>query len=114
VEEDFTNALSRFHQKYITSLKSELQSGKRAKLAHVTSKDKRVIQSEPSLRANTANVNRIANSLMEKLGQCNGMFAKLLEMTNKHVEKYTGVFPEYHKFKPREKGNKLSNRLCKT
>ena len=29
---------------------------------------------------------------MEKLGQCNEMFAKLQEMTNKHVEKYTGIF----------------------
>lgn len=114
MEEDFTNALSSFHQKQITSLKCELQRGKRAKLAHVTGKDKRVVQSESSLRAETTNANRMANSLIEKLGQCNGMFAKLLEMTNKHVEKYPGLFPEYHNLKQWEKGNKISNRLHKT
>ena len=43
---------------------------------------------------------------MEKLGQCNEMFAKLQEMTNKHIEKYTGLFPEYRNLTPREKGNK--------
>ena len=50
---------------------------------------------------------------MEKLGQCNEMFAKLQEMTNKHVEKYTVLFPEYRNIKPREKGNKISNRMRK-
>ena len=39
----------------------------------------------------TSNVNKIANSLVEKLGQCNEMFAKLQEMTNKQVEKYTSL-----------------------
>lgn len=48
---------------------------------------------------------------MEKFGQCNEMFGKLQEMTNKHVEKNTGLFPEYRK--PREKGNKISNRMRK-
>ena len=73
----------------------------------------RVVQSESSQRADTTNVNRIANSLMEKLSQCNEMFPKLQEMTNKHVEKYTGLFPEYRNLKPREKGNKISNRMLK-
>ena len=50
---------------------------------------------------------------MEKLGQCNEMFAKLQEMTNKHVEKYTGIFPECRNLKQREKGNKISNRKRK-
>ena len=81
---------------------------------HTTAKDKRVVQSESSLRAETTNANRIANSLIEKLGQCNGMFAKLLEMTNKHVKKYPGLFPEYHNLKQWEKGNKISNRFHKT
>ena len=85
-EEDFINALSHFHQRQVTNLKSELQRGKRPKLANVTAKNKRVVQSESSLQADTTNVNRIANSLTEKLGQCNEMFAKLQEMTNKHVE----------------------------
>ena len=80
----------------------------------MTAKDKRVVQSESSLTAETTNANRIANSLIEKLGQWNGMFAKLLEMTNKHVEKYPGLFPEYHNLKQWEKGNKISNRLHKT
>lgn len=71
-------------------------------------KDKRVVHSESSLRAETTNANRIANSLMERLGQCNGMFAKLLEVTNNHVYKYTGLFPEYHKINQWEKGNKIS------
>ena len=85
-EEDFINALSRFHQRQVTSLKSELQRGKRQKLANITAKNKRVVQSESSLQADLTNVNRIANSLVEKLGQCNEMFAKLQEMTNKHLE----------------------------
>ena len=34
-------------------------------------------------------------------------------MTNKHVEKYTGLFPEFRNIKPREKGNKISNRMRK-
>ena len=76
-------------------------------------KNKRVEQSECSLQAYPTNVNRIANILMEKLGQCNEMFAKLQEMTNKHVEKYTGLFPEYRNLKPREKGNKISKSMCK-
>ena len=50
---------------------------------------------------------------MEKLGQCNEMFAKLQETTNKHVEKYTGLFPEYRNLKLREKWNKRSNRMRK-
>ena len=37
----------------------------------ITAKNKRVVQSEFSHRADTINVNRIANSSMEKLGQCN-------------------------------------------
>ena len=41
------------------------------------------------------------------------MFAKLQEMTNKHVEKYTRLFPEYRNIKPMEKGNKISNRMRK-
>ena len=65
------------------------------------------------LWADTTNVNRIANSLMEKLGQCNEMFAKLQEMTNKHVEKYTVLYPEYCNLRPRERGNKISNRTHK-
>ena len=40
----------------------------------------------------TSNVNRIANGLMEKLGQRNEMFATMQEMTNKQVKKYTGLF----------------------
>ena len=60
------------------------------------------------LWADSTIVNRIANSLMEKLGQCNEMFAKLQEMTNKHVEKYTVVFPEYCNLRPRGRGNKIS------
>jgi len=32
-----------------------------------------------NLRVDTTNVNRIASSLMEKLGQCNEMFAKSQE-----------------------------------
>jgi len=64
------------------------------------------VQSESSLRADTRNVNKIANSLIEKLGQCNERFAKLQEMTNKQVEKYTGLFPDYRNLKPREKGKK--------
>ena len=32
---------------------------------------------------------------MKKLDQCNEMLAKLQEMTIKHVEKYTGLFPVY-------------------
>ena len=69
----------------------------------ITAKNKRVVQSEFSHRADTINVNRIANSSMEKLGQCNEIFAKLQETTNKHVEKYTGLFPEYRNLKLREK-----------
>ena len=34
-----------------------------------------------NLRGDTTNVNRIASSLMEKLGQCNEMFAKSQETT---------------------------------
>ena len=41
------------------------------------------------------------------------MFAKLQEMTNKHDEKYTALFPEYRNLEPREKGNKISNRMRK-
>ena len=51
-----------------------------------------------------SNVNRIANGLMEKLGQCNEMFEKLQEMANKQVEKYTGLFTENHYLKQRYKG----------
>ena len=104
-EEEFINALSRFYQRHFTSLKSELQRGKRPKLTNETAKNKRVVQSKSSLQADTTNVNRIGNSLMEKLSQCNEMFAKLQEMTNEQVEKYTGLFPEYRNIKPREKGN---------
>ena len=51
---------------------------------------------------------------MEKLGQCNEMFAKLQEMTKKkHVENYTGLFPDYRNLKPRDKGNKISSRMRK-
>ena len=32
---------------------------------------------------------------------------------NKHVEKFTGLFPEYRDLKPREGGKKVSNRMCK-
>ena len=71
------------------------------------------MQSESSQRADTTNVNRIANSLMQKFNQCNEMFAKLQEMTNNHVEKYTGLFPECHNLKPRQKGNKISKKMCK-
>ena len=60
-----------------------------------------------------SNVDRIANNLMEKLGQCNEMFAKLQEMTNKQVEKYTGSLPEYRSFKRREKGKQMANRMRK-
>ena len=69
--------------------------------------------SETSQTAEATTVNWITNSVMEKLGQCNEMFAKLQEMTNKHVEKYTGIFPEYRNLKQREKGNKISNRKRK-
>jgi len=73
------------------------------------------VQSESSLRADTRNVNKIANSLIEKLGQCNERFAKLQEMTNKQVEKYTGLFPEYRNLKPREKGKNIKqNAQAKT
>ena len=59
----------------------------------ITAKNKRVrVQSEFSHRADTTNVNRIANSLMEKLGQCNEMFTKLQETTNKHVENTLAYF----------------------
>ena len=50
---------------------------------------------------------------MENHGQRNEMFAKLQEMTNKHVEKYTGLFSEYRNLKPRERGKKISNRMRK-
>ena len=50
---------------------------------------------------------------MENHGQSNEMFAKLQEITNKHVEKYTGLFPEYRNLKPRDRGNKISNRMRK-
>jgi len=73
------------------------------------------VQSESSLRADTRNVNKIANSLIEKLGQCNERFAKLQEMTNKQVEKYTGLFPDYRNLKPREKGKNIKqNAQAKT
>ena len=41
---------------------------------------------------------------MEILGQFNKMFAKLLEMTNKQVEKYStiGLFTENLNFKQRD------------
>ena len=39
---------------------------------------------------------------MEKLGQFNKMFAKLKEMTNKQVEKYSGLFTENLNFKQRD------------
>ena len=71
------------------------------------------MQSESSQTDEITNANRIGHSLMEKLGQCNEMFAKLQEMTNNHVEKYTGIFPEYCNLKQRQKGNKISNRMCK-
>ena len=32
---------------------------------------------------------------------------------SKHVEKYTGLFPEYRDLKPREGKKKVSNRMCK-
>ena len=32
---------------------------------------------------------------------------------NEHVEKFTGLFPEYRNLKQREKGNKMSNRMHK-
>ena len=41
------------------------------------------------------------------------MFAKLQEMVSKHVEKYTGIFPESRNLKQREIGNKISNRMRK-
>ena len=50
---------------------------------------------------------------MEKLGQCDEMFAKLQEITNKQVEKYTGSLPEYSSFKQREKGKQMANRMRK-
>ena len=57
-EEDLINALSRFPQRQVTSLKSELQRGKRPKLANETANNKRVVQSKSSPRADTTNVNR--------------------------------------------------------
>ena len=116
-EQDFVHALTRFHQRQISSFKRELQQGKRPRNQNVTAKKashKKVEQSASSdTIVQTSNVNRIANNLMEKLGQCNEMFAKLQEMTNKQVEKYTGSLPEYRSFKQREKGKQMANKMRK-
>ena len=61
----------------------------------------------------TSNINRIANGLMEKLGQCNKMFEKLQEMANKQVEKYTGLFTENRNHKQRYEGKQILNKMCK-
>ena len=37
--------------------------------------------------------------------------AKLQEKTNKHVEKYTGLFPVYRNLKQKKRGNEISNRM---
>ena len=73
-EQDFVNALIRFHQRQISSSKREQIRGKSPKnneTARKTSKRK-VMQSVHSQNTvSKSNVNRIANGQMEKLGQCN-------------------------------------------
>ena len=116
-KQDFVHALTRFHQRQISSFKRELQQGKRPRNQNETAKKASHKKVEQSASSDTivqkSNVNRIANNLMEKLGQCNEMFAKLQEMTNKQVEKYTGSLPEYRSFKQREKSKQMANKMRK-
>ena len=51
-----------------------------------------------------SNVNRIANGLMEKLGQCNEMFENLQEWQIKRFQKYTGLLTENGNHKQRYEG----------
>ena len=75
---------------------------------------KKVMQSASSETiVQTSNVNTITSSHMEKLGQSNEMFANLQEMTNKQVEKYTGLLPEYRYFKQWGNRKEMANRMCK-
>lgn len=70
--------------------------------------------SAPSQRTVTGDVDKIADTLMEKLDQCNELFANLQEMTKKEkVEKYPSLFPEYCSLKQRRKVKQMSNRMAK-
>ena len=91
----------------------QLIRGKRPKnneTARKTSKRKVMQLVHSQNTVTTSNVNRIANRLMEKLGQSNEMFEKLQEMANKQVEKYTGLFTENNKQRYKGKQKLISNK----
>ena len=117
----YVKALTRFHYRECDRFRSELQREKRPKVPNNVTKNlkiKKQARSAPSENNVTAlnNVNKLAESIQNKISKFSEMMSTLKSIENKQVKQYTCLFSDSvtgKGAKQKQPLNKLKNKKRK-